>query len=109
MIEVTLPEGFDYAMADDRARKPAAERQALGVRAKRGALLPSEAVTILLPAGARGPAFAAYPNFLVIKRYNNATSYALAVTMLAAQIGGAIRFGLDSDMDWPRGDRSLSQ
>jgi len=108
-IEITLPEGFDYALADDRTRKPAAEWQVLGVRAKRGALLPSEAVTILLPAGARGPAFAAYPNFRVIKRYNNATSYALAVALLAAQLDGTIRFGLDSDMERPRGDRSLSQ
>jgi membrane-bound lytic murein transglycosylase B len=73
-----------------------------------GRLLPSEAVTILLPAGAQGPAFAVYPNFRVIKRYNNATSYALAVALLAGQIDSSIAFGLRTAMDWPRGDRPLS-
>jgi membrane-bound lytic murein transglycosylase B len=109
VIEVELPQGFDYGLADDETRKSAAEWQALGVRARRGALLPSDSVTILLPAGARGPAFAAYPNFRVIKRYNNATSYALAVALLAAQIDGSIRFGLTPAMDWPRTDRPLSR
>jgi len=109
VIEVALPAGFDYGLADDKTRKSAAEWQALGVRAKRGGkLLPSDDVTILLPAGANGPAFAVYPNFRVIKRYNNATSYALAVALLAAQIDDTIRFGLTPAMTWPRSDRPLS-
>ena len=65
-------------------------------------------MTLLLPAGAAGPAFAAYPNFRVIKRYNNATSYALAVALLAAQIDNSISFGLTPEMRWPRSDRPLS-
>lgn len=108
VIEITPPEGFDYRLADDKTRKSAAEWEALGVRATGGRLLPSDAVTILLPAGARGPAFAVYPNFRVIKRYNNATSYALAVALLAGQIDSSIAFGLRTAMDWPRGDRPLS-
>ena len=53
---------------------------------------------ILLPAGARGPAFLVGPNFRAILRYNNATSYALAVHLLAQRIGGsaAVQAG------WPR-------
>jgi membrane-bound lytic murein transglycosylase B len=109
VIQVTLPEGFDYRLADDETRQSTAAWQALGVRrAGRGELLPSDAVTLLLPAGASGPAFAVYPNFRVIKRYNNATSYALAVALLAGQIDGSIRFGLTPGMSWPRGDRPLS-
>ena len=108
VIEVAPPGGFDYRLADDKTRKSAAEWEALGVRAISGRLLPSDAVTILLPAGARGPAFAVYPNFRVIKRYNNATSYALAVALLAGQIDSSIAFGLRTAMDWPRGDRPLS-
>ncbi len=65
----------------------------------------ARASPILLPAGARGPAFAAYPNFRVIKRYNNATSYALAVSHLADRIGGGQAFAAA----WPRGDRMLSR
>jgi membrane-bound lytic murein transglycosylase B len=110
VIEIELPPGFDYELADDTTRKSTAEWQAMGVKRRgKGELLPSDSVTLLLPAGARGPAFAAYPNFRVIKRYNNATSYALAVALLAAQIDDTIRFGLTPAMGWPRGDRPLSQ
>jgi membrane-bound lytic murein transglycosylase B len=41
---------------------------------------------VLLPAGARGPAFLVGPNFRAILRYNNSTSYALAVSLLAQRI-----------------------
>lgn len=109
VIQVTLPDGFDYRLADDATRHSTAEWQALGVRrAGRGELLPADSVTLLLPAGASGPAFAVYPNFRVIKRYNNATSYALAVALLAGQIDRSIGFGLTPKMDWPRGDRPLN-
>jgi membrane-bound lytic murein transglycosylase B len=110
VIEVRLPDGFDYRLADDRTRRTAAQWEALGVQRKgKGHLLPSDALTILLPAGARGPAFAVYPNFRVIKRYNNATSYALAVALLAGQIDDSITFGARVAMDWPRGDRPLGR
>ena len=105
VVEVSLPASFDYLLADGR-RQTASEWTALGVTARTGgALTPSDGVEILLPAGARGPAFAAYPNFRVIKRYNNATSYALAVAHLAERIGGGPAFR----GAWPRGDRSLSR
>jgi membrane-bound lytic murein transglycosylase B len=108
VIEVELPAGFDYRLADDKTRKSTAGWETLGVRARRGQLLPSDAVTILLPAGARGPAFAVYANFRVIKRYNNATSYALAVALLAGRIDSSIAFNLGTAMGWPRGDRPLT-
>ena len=104
-VEVRLPEGFDYALADDDTRLSAARWSAMGVRAVSGELPAGEDVEILLPAGARGPAFAVYPNFRVIKRYNNATSYALAVSQLAQRIEG----GPAIQADWPRGDRMLSR
>ena len=105
VVEVTLPQGFDYAAADDKIRRSADAWRNVGVRAVDGALPSSEGVSILLPAGARGPAFAAYPNFRVIKRYNNATAYALAVAHLADRIGGGQPF----QGAWPRDDRALSR
>ena len=47
---------------------------------------------LLVPAGADGPAFLVYPNFRVIKRWNNSDFYALAVGHLADRIvgGGAL-------------------
>ncbi|MEO0762916.1 MAG: lytic murein transglycosylase, partial [Pseudomonadota bacterium] len=76
-VEVTLPPGFDFAAAAG-SRRDAGDWTRAGVRTVRGTALPaSDGIEIIVPAGADGPAFAAYPNFRVIKRYNNATSYAL--------------------------------
>lgn len=106
-LEVALPEGFDYALAEPTLRRSVEEWQALGVRSAAGGSLPPTAggASVLLPAGHRGPAFMVFDNFRVILRYNNATSYALAVGHLADRIDGrpAIRAG------WPRGDRPLSR
>ncbi|MEM6487942.1 MAG: lytic murein transglycosylase [Pseudomonadota bacterium] len=104
-VEVRLPEGFDYGLAGGKPQS-AATWTALGVRPTvGGALTPADTVEIILPAGADGPAFATYPNFDVIKRYNNATSYALAVSHLADRIEGAPPF----QAPWPRDDRALSR
>ncbi|MEM1159906.1 MAG: lytic murein transglycosylase [Pseudomonadota bacterium] len=105
VVEVQLPAGFDYSTADQSIRRSAAEWRAAGVKPLEGALPDSDGVAILIPAGAAGPAFAAYPNFRVIKRYNNATSYALAVAHLADRIAGGGPFvGA-----WPREEKILSR
>ncbi len=98
-LEVRLPEGFDYARADADVRQPATQWADEGVQSMDGAPLPSLADTaILLPAGARGPAFLVGPNFRTVLRYNNATSYALAVNLLAQRLAG----GLAVQAPWPR-------
>ncbi|MEM7176551.1 MAG: lytic murein transglycosylase [Pseudomonadota bacterium] len=102
VIEVVLPPGFDYALADQKIRRPVSAWRTIGI-ASPGA--PEVEAAVLLPAGAKGPAFLVLPNFRVIKRYNNATSYALAVAHLAERIGGAGPVA----GDWPRGDRALSR
>jgi len=109
-IAVALPANFDYALADPAVRRPVRAWRELGIAAKSGAELPSgEATRILAPAGARGAAFLLYPNFDAIRRYNNATSYALAVTLLAQHIDAeaAHRVAL-ADLVWPRSERALS-
>jgi len=105
VVEVRLGGGFDYASAGAGTRRSAAQWLAAGVAPVSGALPPGDDLAILLPAGASGPAFAVYPNFRVIKRYNNATSYALAVAHLAQRITGAPSF----TGAWPRDDRPLSR
>ncbi len=105
-VEVSLPAGFDYAIADQSILRPVADWRALGITAIGGGALPDHGeAAILLPAGAAGPAFAIFKNFRVIKRYNNATSYAMAVGHLADRIAGAGPF----QASWPRGDRPLSR
>ncbi|MES3013020.1 MAG: lytic murein transglycosylase [Pseudomonadota bacterium] len=97
-VEVRLPPGFDVGRADDTLRQPAAQWAAEGVTAIDGAPLPAFAdATLLLPAGARGPAFMAGPNFRAILRYNNSTSYALAVGLLAQRVAG----GPGVQAPWP--------
>lgn len=108
-VEVTLPEGFDYAAADGR-RLPVVEWIRLGVRGADDVLAntvdPDLAAKLLLPAGANGPAFLTFRNFDVIKRYNNATSYALGVALLSDRIKGS---GGELKTPWPRGDRPLTR
>ena len=82
-----------------RQRRPVehpAGRRLAGARGdadgRRAAARPRPAA-IIAPAGARGPAFAVYDNFFVIKNYNNATSYAMGVGHLGDRImgGGPVR------------------
>jgi membrane-bound lytic murein transglycosylase B len=55
-------------------------------------------------AGTDGPAFLMMKNFYVLKRYNNADSYALAVGLLADRLAG----GSGLVQTWPRPAGSLS-
>jgi len=98
-LEVRLPPGFDVGRAEPDLRQDAAAWAAEGVRSFDGAPMPVlPEAALWLPAGARGPALLIGPNFRVILRYNNATSYALAVGLLAQQIAGAP--GVQTP--WPR-------
>ena len=90
--EVIVPEGFDYSVTEGPSLKPDAWAN-LGVRRADG--LPGTdadagADTVLIaPTGAAGPLFLLFPNHFVIRKYNNATTYALAVGLLADRFAGA--------------------
>lgn len=104
-VEVALPEGFDYLLADRAVTKSSAEWADLGVTAlDGGAVADHGPASILLPAGAEGAAFMIFPNFAVIERYNTADAYVIGVGHLADRIGGAGEI----QQDWPREDRALS-
>ncbi|QIE56453.1 lytic murein transglycosylase [Pikeienuella piscinae] len=105
-VEISLPSGFDYTLADQSLRRPVADWRAMGVTLAGGGAIPDHGeAAILLPAGANGPAFALFSNFDVIRRYNNATSYALAVGHLSDRIAGGGPFRAA----WPRDDKPLSR
>jgi membrane-bound lytic murein transglycosylase B len=104
--EVKLPDGFDAGRADDAVRQATPQWAAEGVQSLDGAPLPEFADgAILAPAGARGPAFLVGPNFRAILRYNNSTSYALAVSLLAQRIAG----GPGVQGTWPKDLAPLSR
>ncbi|MCK5911140.1 MAG: lytic murein transglycosylase [Caulobacter sp.] len=89
--EVILPAGFDYALAEGPREIPAWWEEK-GVRRADG--LPwteadaAQPAGLILPAGAAGPAFLALPNHFAIRTYNNSTSYALGIGLLADRFGG---------------------
>lgn len=105
--EVKLPAGFDYHLADGDKTLTLGQWTKYGVRRSNGKGFPrpSDKAILVLPAGASGPAFLMLRNFYVIKRYNNATAYALAVGHLSDRlIGGGPLAG-----DWSRDHLPLSR
>ena len=60
---------------------------------------------LLLPAGAKGPAFLVLDNFRAILKYNNSSSYALAVSLLGDRFSG---WGFIAG-SWPKEDLPLSR
>ncbi|WNW13297.1 lytic murein transglycosylase [Pseudomonas sp. DTU_2021_1001937_2_SI_NGA_ILE_001] len=107
--EVVLGSNFDYALADPSIRKSLVQWQALGLKLPDGTPLPVAAsqqqASLILPAGYRGPAFLVLDNFRAVLKYNNSTSYALAINLLADRFKGA-GYIVGS---WPRTDLPLSR
>ena len=103
--EVTLPAGFDVAITGGRTQKPLTAWAALGITLANGDPLPTDGwAALILPAGARGPAFLITDNFAAIEAYNRADAYVIAVGHLSDRLGGAgpIRH------PWPRDLRALT-
>ncbi|MGN8346451.1 lytic murein transglycosylase [Pseudomonas sp. SMV71] len=108
-FEVELEKDFDYALADGTIRKTVAEWVDLGVSTYAGGpIAPGEwklSASLLLPAGHSGPAFLVFDNFRAILKYNNSSSYALAVGLLSERFsGGGLVYG-----QWPKDDLPLSR
>jgi membrane-bound lytic murein transglycosylase B len=105
--EVRLPRGFDFRIADSGEARTLGEWERLGLRRTQGSGFPrpGDEARLLVPAGANGPAFLMLKNFRVIKRYNNADSYALAVGHLADRLRGYGTFA----QDWPREELPLDR
>jgi len=108
-FEVQLASNFDYSLADASTRRSVAQWQQLGLKLPDGSPLPAgyaqQQAALLLPAGYRGPAFLVMDNFRAILKYNNSSSYALAVGLLSQRFsGGGYITG-----SWPRGDLPLSR
>jgi lytic murein transglycosylase len=86
MLQVKLPELFDYSLAQLNNRKSTAEWTKLGVFDIDDNALPSLGnAAILLPQGWQGPAFMVFSNFDVIMDWNRSVKYAISVAHLADQ------------------------
>lgn len=106
--EVTLPSGFNYALADGTLRS-VTDWTERGVRRVDGASWPADQrglqAQLFLPAGANGPALLLHHNFGVIRRYNNSDRYALVVALLGRAFEG--RGGLVAS--WPTAAGALNR
>jgi membrane-bound lytic murein transglycosylase B len=106
-FEVALPPSFDFAWSAPGRARSYAEWQAAGVTpaAARTDPAPGPLLQLILPAGARGPAFLVSGNFGTLLKYNQSTSYALAVGHLADRIAG----GPALTAAWPMDDAALNR
>ncbi len=104
--EVALPQNFNYMLADRSKQMNVRQWESLGVRRAGAKPFPhaDETAYLLLPAGARGPAFLMLQNFRVIMKYNPAEAYALAIGHLADRLRGGAPFV----QAWPRDERVLT-
>lgn len=89
--EVRLPADFDYSLSGTSQRKTVTEWAQLGVTRADGSALGSSEITgsVILPAGAAGPAFLGYNNFHTTMVWNRSIFYALSVGHLADRFMGA--------------------
>jgi lytic murein transglycosylase len=110
-FEVKVPAGFDTEGTGRRGRRPASSWSARGVTRVDGSpivagQIPADLPTaIILPAGAKGPAFLVTSNFDAVYAYNNAESYALAIAHLSDRLRGGPPFATA----WPTDDPGLSR
>lgn len=88
--EVLLPGDFDFALAGTNIRKPLQEWRDLGLMQTSGSPIPVADMrgSVVIPAGAQGPAFLTYDNFRVTRVYNTPIFYALTVGHLADRFSG---------------------
>lgn len=102
-IEVQLPPGFDWQLAQLGHRKPVAEWTAMEVTVMGGDALPETAgeAAIVLPQGWRGPALMVFDNFDVIMHWNRSVNYALSVALLAQRLAGGEDWsgGIDAEQE----------
>jgi lytic murein transglycosylase len=105
--EVSVPQGFNYMLADRAKPLTFAEWQHLGVvRANNQPFPnPNDKAYLLAPAGSSGPGFLMMQNFRAIMKYNPAEAYALAIGHFADRLRGGQPFV----QPWPRQERELSR
>ncbi len=103
--EVLLPAGFDFNQSGTDIRKSVSEWNELGLRRVDGSALGTADMqgSLILPAGAEGPAFLIYENYHAIMRWNRSMFYAISVGHLADRFIG------EPPIRMPAEERALSR
>lgn len=87
--EVVLPQGFDYSKTGTNQKFPTGQWAIMGVTPREGSLFDSPQTSLIVPNGAGGPAFIAYPNFDVYFEWNQSFTYVLTAAYFANRLEGA--------------------
>jgi hypothetical protein len=106
-IEAQVEGSFAYGLSAPNNARPLDAWQAQGISLPQGRTWPKTRVPLqlVLPAGARGPAFLTTANFRAVLKYNASMAYALAVCLLSDRLAGrpaVVR-------PWPADDPGLSR
>lgn len=104
--EVRLPDNFNYSQSGISIKRSVNDWSRLGIVKTDGSALPVSEMkgSIILPAGAHGPAFLVYDNFRTAMVWNRSIFYALCVGHLADRITGG-----DAITHMPVNERALSR
>ena len=107
VMEVSTKNGFDYSLAEN-SQKMVSEWLELGITQMPNhenlKIYENLKAKLIVPSGHKGPKILIFKNFDVIKKYNNSTSYALAVTSFAHALNERTAI----TAEWPRTDKLLS-
>lgn len=105
MIEVKAPANYSGPSGRDSRASLSTWGERGVTRADGSPISGGGRAALLLPAGPAGPGFLVFPNFDAIYSYNQAESYALAISHLADRLAGypALR------TPWPTNDPGLSR
>jgi hypothetical protein len=88
--EVIVSSQTPWKEADPEIQHPLSQWKKWGIKAASGTLPVTDyPASLLLPMGKSGPAFLAYPNMAVFKRWNSAFVYSTTAAFFAARIAGA--------------------
>lgn len=108
VVQVVLPESYDFSRWSETARRPLSAWALDTVRPAEGEWAPDDlyrTARLVIPAGARGPAFLAFGNFDALMRYNNSTAYGLGVAYLAKRLSD----GVTPPEGWPENDPPITR
>lgn len=108
VVQVVLPEAFDFSRWSENARRPVSAWALDSVRPASDEWHSDDlyrTARLMIPAGARGPAFLAFGNFDALMRYNNSTAYGLGVAYLAKRLSD----GVTPPEGWPENDPPITR
>lgn len=105
--EVKVPSGFNTALAGRKNKQALRNWRTHGIARIDGQPVPGtdQHAALLLPAGARGPAWLVLRNYDAIYSYNAAESYALAIALLSDHLRGSPA----QQTPWPTDDPGLGR